>query len=78
MLVVDSFSDRPLEFFWKQTVPHYWLNCFCMPMRMSFHMTSSPYQHGVGNKIKLKTDDGWESDFLPGTDNSLLLSPCKT
>ena len=34
-------------------------------------MTSSPYQQGVGKKIYLKTVDGWESNFLPGTDNTL-------
>ena len=28
-------------------------------------------QEGVGNQINLKTDDGRESNFLPGTDNTL-------
>ena len=36
-----------------------------------FHMTSSTWLQGVGNKINLKTDGGWESNFLPGTDNTL-------
>ena len=31
----------------------------------------------MGNKINLKTDDGWESNFLPDTDNILLLTPGK-
>ena len=36
-----------------------------------FHVTSSPQQQSVGNKISLKTDDGWESDLLPSKDNIL-------
>ena len=35
------------------------------------HVTSGPRQQGVGNKISLKTNEGWESNFLPGTDNTL-------
>ena len=35
-----------------------------------FHMTSSPCQQGVGNKINLKKVDGCESNLLPGTDNN--------
>ena len=31
----------------------------------------------MGNKINLKTGDGWESNFLSGIDNTLQLSPCK-
>ena len=34
--LVDSFSDKWLAFVWEQTVPHYWLTCFSIPMRMSF------------------------------------------
>ena len=29
-----------------------------------------------GNSIKRLMDDGCESNFLPGTENALLLSPC--
>ena len=30
-----------------------------------------PTRHrGVGNRINLKMDDGWESDILPGKDNT--------
>ena len=32
--LVDSFSERWLAFLWEQTVPHYWLTCFCIPMRL--------------------------------------------
>ena len=31
--LVDSFSDRWLAFLWEQTVPHYWLTCFSIPMK---------------------------------------------
>ena len=34
--LVDSFSDKWLVFLWEQTVPHYWLTCFSIPMKMSF------------------------------------------
>ena len=34
--LVDSFSNELLAFLWEQTVPHYWLTCFSIPMRMSF------------------------------------------
>ena len=34
--LVDSFSDKWLAFLWEQTVPHYWLTCFSIPMKMSF------------------------------------------
>ena len=34
--LVDSFYDRQLPFLWEQTVPHYWLTCFFIPMRTSF------------------------------------------
>ena len=33
--------------------------------------TLSPWQQGVGNKISFKTDDDQESNFLPGTNNTL-------
>ena len=42
-----------------------------------FYVTSSSWQQGVGNKINLRMDDGWELNFVPGTDNTLLLRPCK-
>ena len=42
-----------------------------------FRMTSSPQQQGVGDKIDLKTDDGQESIFSPGTDSTQKLTPCK-
>ena len=42
-----------------------------------FQVTSGPRQQGVGNKIHLKTDDRRESNFSPGRDNTLYLSPCK-
>ena len=38
--LVDSFSDKCLAFLWEQTVPHYWLTCFCIPMKMSFWINS--------------------------------------
>ena len=31
----------------------------------------------MGNKINLKSDDGWKSNYFSGTDNTLQLSPCK-
>ena len=34
--LVDSFSDKWLAFLWEQTVPHYWLTCLPIPMKMSF------------------------------------------
>ena len=34
--LVDSFSENCLAFLWEQTVPHYWLTCFSIPMKMSF------------------------------------------
>ena len=34
--LVDSFSDKWLAFLWEQTVPHYWLTSFSIPMKMSF------------------------------------------
>ena len=37
---VDSFSDKWLAFLWDQTVPHYWLTCFSIPMKMSFWINS--------------------------------------
>ena len=37
---VDSFSDKWLAFLWEQTVPHYWLTCFSIPMKMSFWINS--------------------------------------
>ena len=30
--LVDSFFDKQLAFLWDQTVPHYWLTCFSIPM----------------------------------------------
>ena len=42
-----------------------------------FHVTSSSQQQGVGDKINLKMVDGPESNFLPCTNNTLQLSPCK-
>ena len=38
--LVDSFSDNWLAFLSEQTVPHYWLTCFSIPMKMSFQMNS--------------------------------------
>ena len=38
--LVDSFSNKWLAFLWEQTVPHYWLTCFSIPMRMSFEINS--------------------------------------
>ena len=38
--LVDSFSDKWLAFLWEQTVPHYWLTCFSIPMKMSFWINS--------------------------------------
>ena len=32
--LVDSFSERWLAFLWEQTVRHYWLTCFSIPMRL--------------------------------------------
>ena len=34
--LVDSFSDKWLAFLWEQTVPHYWLTFFSIPMKISF------------------------------------------
>ena len=41
-IVVDfnSFSDKLLAFLWEQTVPHYWLTCFSIAMKMSFYINS--------------------------------------
>ena len=36
-----------------------------------FHLTLSQWQQGIDNKINLKTDEGWEWDFLSGTDNTM-------
>ena len=36
----DSFSDKWLAFLWEQTVPHYWLTGFSIPMKMSFWINS--------------------------------------
>ena len=48
---------------------------FCLPYHIhEFHITSSPYKQGVGNKISLKIGDGWEPNVLPRTDNNLPLS----
>ena len=38
--LVDSFSDKWLAFLWEQTVPHYRLTCFSIPMKMSFWINS--------------------------------------
>ena len=38
--LVDSFSDSQLAFLWEQTVLHYWLTCFSVPMRKSFQINS--------------------------------------
>ena len=38
--LVDSFSNKWLAFLWEQTVPHYWLTCFSIPMKMSFWINS--------------------------------------
>ena len=38
--LVDSFFARQLAFLWEQTVPHYWLTCFSIPMRTSFKLNS--------------------------------------
>ena len=37
---LDSFSDKWLAFMWEQTVPHYWLTYFSIPMKMSFWINS--------------------------------------
>ena len=33
--LMESFSDKWLAFLWEQTVPHYWLTCFSIPVKMS-------------------------------------------
>ena len=38
-----------------------------------FHVTSSPWQRVVVNKINLKANDGLNLDFLAGTDVSIYL-----
>ena len=38
--LVDSFFDKWLAFLWEQTVPHSWLTCFSIPMKMSFWINS--------------------------------------
>ena len=38
--LVDSLSDKWLAFLWEQTVPHYWLTCFSIPMKMTFWINS--------------------------------------
>ena len=38
--LADGFSDKWLAFLWEQTVPHYWLTCFSIPMKMSFWINS--------------------------------------
>ena len=38
--LVDSFSDKWLAFVQEQTVPHHWLTCFSIPMKMSFWINS--------------------------------------
>ena len=38
--LVDSFSEKWLAFLWEQTVPHYWMTCFSVPMRMSLKINS--------------------------------------
>ena len=38
--LVNSFFDRQLEILWEQTVPHFWLTCFSIPMRTSFQINS--------------------------------------
>ena len=37
---VDSFSNKWLAFPLEKTVPHYWLSCFSIPMKMSFWINS--------------------------------------
>ena len=37
---VDSFSDKWLASPLEQTVPHYWLTCFSIPMKMNFWINS--------------------------------------
>ena len=39
-VLLDSFSDKWLAFLWEQTVPHYWLTCFSIPMKMSYWINS--------------------------------------
>ena len=34
------FGGQLLAFLWEQTVPHYWLTCFSIPMKMSFWINS--------------------------------------
>ena len=34
--LVDSFPDKWLALLWEQTVPHYLLTCFSIPMGISF------------------------------------------
>ena len=38
--LVDSFTDKWLAFLWEQIVPHYWLTCFSIPIKMSFWINS--------------------------------------
>ena len=38
--LVDNLSEKWLAFLWERTVPHYWLTCFSIPMRISFYINS--------------------------------------
>ena len=33
---VNCFSDIQLAFLWEQSLLHYWLTCFSIPMGMNF------------------------------------------
>ena len=51
--LVDSFSDKWLAFLWEQTVPHYWLTCFSIPMKMSFWINSLRKAKELARKFNL-------------------------
>ena len=46
-------------------------HAFTSDIRYFSECTNFTLRQGVGNIINLKTDDGWESNFLPGIDNTL-------
>ena len=85
--LVDSFSDKWLAFLWEQTVPHYWLTCFSIPMKMSFWINSlrkakesllesSIYDTIILMTLSLSTINDLRSSFLTFTSkNSQFLKP---
>ena len=85
--LVDSFSDKWLAFLWEQTVPHYWLTCFSIPMKMSFQINSlrkakeslldsSIYRNVILMTLSLSIIKDLRSSFLTFTPkNSQFLKP---